>query len=330
MATKQKSRAPQIVNAQSPVSADMEPEGDDANGEIVSANLRALEPVYYTAMLEEAHLFYVIDHLAAMFSRGMLPLGPGRAGAMLYEHWKGDHSRLTTKQRRDVYVRAFGLSGGDAEAMPNREFNGLWVRFVSIVGMYSAELQTLPPDERSVSAEDVLLSGRALALNLSNHGHGLAWFAAQDFKSEIKRVIELLSDAEILVAFGAKDPGEVIHNVAVSELEAEPNVQRAHTRAESGVIIIRWLANRRARLLRPRSANILRHEDIVEGRTAASQNKKASVYPTDSDLVTACERWLGVTGTQEAELKETEALVPPVEAQLPVLQEEPADTLAEA
>jgi hypothetical protein len=94
------------------------------------------------------------------------------------------------------------------------------------------------------------------------------------------------------------------------ELGARPNVPRAHTRAESGVIIIRWLANRRTRLLRPRSANILRHEDICEGRTAASQNKKATVYPTDSDLVTACEQWLGVTGTEEAEIKAKEAPVP--------------------
>jgi hypothetical protein len=99
------------------------------------------------------------------------------------------------------------------------------------------------------------------------------------------------------------------------ELGARPNVPRAHTRAESGIIIIRWLANRRARLLRPRSANILRHEDICEGRTAASQNKKPAVYPTDSDLVTACEQWLGVTGTQEAELKEQPVPVPEEEQQ---------------
>ena len=304
MARKQKSPVQEDSGGQSPVSADPARQCEDTNGEIVSANLRALETIYFTAMLEEARLFDVVDRLVAMFSRGMLPLGPGRAGAMLYRHWKGHHSRLTTEQRHNVYARAFGLPGGDASVMPNREFNDLWVRFVSIVGMYSAELQSLPPGARSVSAEEVLVSGRSLAINLSKHGHGLAWFAAQDFKPEIQQVIELLSDAQLQSAFDAKDAWQVIHNVAVSELGARPNVPRAHTRANSGVIIIRWLANRRARLLRPRSANILRHEDIVEGRTAASQNKKATVYPTDSDLVTACEQWLGVTGTQEAELKE--------------------------
>ena len=289
---------------QSAVSAHPAEQSEDTNGVIVSANLRALEPVYFAAMLEEARLFDVVDLLGTLFSQGRLALSPGRAGALLYRHWKDRHSRLTTGQRRDVYARAFGLPGGDASVMPNGEFNDLWVRFVSIVGMYSAELQSLPPSERSVSAEEVLASGRDLAINLSAHGHGLAWFAAKDFRIEIQQVIELLSDAELQNAFGAKTPWQVIHNVAALELGASPNVPRGHTRAESGVIIIRWLANRRARLLRPRSANILKHEDIVEGRTAASQNKKPTVYPTDSDLVTACEKWLGVTGTQEAELKE--------------------------
>jgi hypothetical protein len=310
MARKQKSSLQETGNGKSSVSVSSSRQGEDENGVIVSANLRALETVYFTAMLEEARLFDVVDRLAAMFSRGRLPLGPRRAGAMLYQHWKAHHSRLTTEQRHNVYARAFGLSGGDAHAMPNSEFNDLWMRFVSIVGMYSAELQSLPPGERSVSLEEVLVSGRTLAINLSTHGQGLAWFAAQDFKSEIKQVIELLSDAELQSAFDARDPWQLIHNVAAAELAARPNVPRAHTRANSGVIIIRWLANRRARLLSPRSANILKHEDICEGRTAASQNKKPTVYPTDSDLVTACEQWLSVTGTQEAELKEEEEPAP--------------------
>jgi hypothetical protein len=313
MGKKQKTLEQESSSGQSPDVADGVEQGEDTNAEIISANLRALEPVYFTAMLEEGRLYQVIDYLVAMFSRGMLPLGPGRAGAMLYQQWKGHHCRLTTGQRHTVYARAFGLPGGDANVTPNSKFTDLWLSFVSIVGMYSAELQSLPPGERSVSTEEVLVSGRNLAVNLSNHGHGLAWFAAPDFKSEIKQVIELLSDGELLVAFGAKNPWEVIQNVAVSELGVAPNIPRAHTRAESGVIIIRWLANRRARLLRPSSANILRHEDIVEGRTAASLNKKAMVYPTDADLVIACEQWLGVSGTQEAELKDQPA---------PALQEE--------
>src|SRR5437773_5116769 len=123
MDRKQKSPVQQDSGGQSPVIAHPAQQCDDTNGEIVSANLRALEAVYLAAMLEEARLFDVVDRLVAMFSRGMLPLGPGRAGAMLYRHWKGHHSRLTTEQRRNVYARAFGLPGGDAHVVSNRDFN---------------------------------------------------------------------------------------------------------------------------------------------------------------------------------------------------------------
>jgi hypothetical protein len=287
------------------------PAAQSEAAEIVSANLRALESVYFAAILEEARVFEVVDRLVTMFAQGMLPLGPGKAGAMLYKFWKGEHKRLTAAQRRTVYARAFGMASDDPGLRANQEFNDLWMNFVSMVGMYSAELQSLPPSERSVGPDEVLLSGRALAINLSNYGHGLAWFAAPDLKPEVQQVMELLSSAELEIAFSARTPWEVIYNVAASELGATLNVSRAHTRADSGVIIIRWLANRRARLLRPRSANILKHEDIFEGRTAASQNKKATVYPTDADLVIACERWLGVTGTQEVELKQQATLEAP-------------------
>ena len=290
-------------SSQSPANPPLGPQNECSNEQIVPANLRAMEAIYFSAMLEEVRIFDVVDRLVEMFGQGLLPLGPGKAGAVLYRYWKGNHHRLTPAQRHNVYTRVFGLPGGDASIRPNRKFNDLWLNFVSIVGMYSAELQVLAPAERSVGPEEVLTSGRDLAINLSAHGHSLAWFAAQDFKPDISQVIDLLSDPEIMIAFQAKDPWQVIQNVAVSEMGASPNVPRGHTRAESGTIIIRWLANRRTRLLRPRG-NILKHDDICEGRTAASRGKKATVYPTDSDLVTACERWLGVTGTQEAEIRE--------------------------
>jgi len=295
---------------------------EDTNGDIAAANLRALQPIYFAAILEEARGFDVVERLVTMFASGMLPLGHERTGAMLYKYWKGDYKRLTTEQRRTVYARAFGMPGGDAGVMCNREFNDLWLRFASIVGMYSAELQAMAPEERSVSADEVLISGRGLAINLSMYGDGLAWFAASDFKAEVQQAMELLSSAELQIAFGAKTPWEVIYNVAASELGAALNVSRAHIRAESGTIIIRWLANRRSRLLKPRSANILKHEDICEERTAASQNKNPALYPTDFDLVTACEQWLGVTGMQEAELKRPQPIRP---VRTPVAGEEQSD-----
>lgn len=318
MARKQKTSALDTDTDQLSLGAPGAAPNEEATGDIVAANLRALQPIYFAAILEEARGFEVVERLVGLFANGTLPLGHERTGAMLYKYWKGDYKRLTPEQRRAVYARAFGQPGGDADTMANREFNELWLRFISIVGMYSAELQALPPEERSVTADEVVVSGRELAVNLSMYGDGLAWFAAADFKAEVQQAMELLASAELQIAFGAKSPWEVIYNVAATELGAALNVSRAHVRAESGMIILRWLANRRARLLRPRSANILKHEEICEARTAASLNKNPTLYPTDFDLVTACEQWLGVTGTQEADLKATP---PPEESATPVAAE---------
>ena len=275
-----------------------------AGTEIIPAYLRALEPVYYAAMMEEAGLFEVVDRLVTLFAQGLLPLGPGRAGAVLYKFWRRNCERLTEEERHTVYARAFGMPCDGIDVVANTKFNDLWVQFVSIVGMYSAELQVLPPSERSVGPAEILTIGRDLAINVSAHGRGLAWFAAHDFKPEMPQIMELLSDRELQKAFGASDPWQLVAAVAASELGIRPNVLRGRMRAETGTIIIRWLSNRRTRLLRPRSANILRDEDICEGRTAASLNKRVSVYPTDADLVTACEQWLAATGTKERMLKD--------------------------
>src|SRR5881396_3382166 len=81
-------------SGQSPVSAHPARQSENTNVNIISANLRALETVYFAAMLEEARLFDVVNRLVTMFSHRLLPLGPGRAGAMLYRHWKSHHSQL--------------------------------------------------------------------------------------------------------------------------------------------------------------------------------------------------------------------------------------------
>ena len=75
MARKQKPQLQGNGSDQLTASAELARQGEDTNGEIIPANLRALESVYFAAMLEEARLFEVVDRLAARFSRGLLSLG---------------------------------------------------------------------------------------------------------------------------------------------------------------------------------------------------------------------------------------------------------------
>ena len=280
----------------------MPPSGEKGDTPIVPADIRALEPLYFAVMLEEAGLFRVVERIVTLFSQGLLPLSTGPAAEILYRCWKPCHNRLTAVQRHTAYALAFGLPCADEEVVSNREFNDLWLRFLPTLGMYAAEMQ-LPAAERSVTQEEVRRSGRELAVNLLNHGRGITACAAHDLKQEVHKLMRLLAAPEIASAFGGGDAWQVIERVAVSEESRKPNVKRSRTRAESGRIIIRWLANHAKALLRPAPARILRDDDIRQRRSAASEDRKRS-HPTDYDLVQACEQWLVVTGTQEALLVE--------------------------
>jgi hypothetical protein len=266
----------------------------------IAANLRTMETLYLAAMLEEARVFVVVDRLAAMFSTGLVPLSSGPAAGALYRFWKSHSTQLTTAQRHTVYARAFGLPGGEPGVLPNREFDDLWLRFLGTLGMYSAELQALPATARSVTTEEVRRAGWALAVNLSRHGTGLSAFAATDLKEDLALILEILSDAEVQKAFGAGDRWQLVECLAADASARRPNIHRSRIRAENGPIIIRWLANHRNLLARP-GAKILRESQIRERRVAVSYERRQN-NPTDFDLVNACERWLSVTGTQDAVL----------------------------
>lgn len=267
-----------------------------ATVEIVPENLHALQIVYHAAMIEELKVFQVADRLVEMFERGTLPLAKDKAGESLYPRWKNSDERSTELERRNLYERSFGFPSNDTSASPNREFNDLWLRFLSAVNSFQRQLSVddllrgkIPPP---LSQEQVGRSGRDLAANLSMHGYGIAYFAARELQDQLQTITDLLSSQEILKAFGARDMFQFIDQVAASELGGTRNSSRYRTLADAGAVIIRWLANRRDMLISLRQVQVLKPGDIRKRRTAESLKKKASVDPTDYDLVQACEQWL--------------------------------------
>ena len=83
MARKQKSSLIDTDNDQFAIGALQVSQAEDENGDIVAANLRALQPIYFAAILEEARGYDVVERLVTMFASGMLPLGRERAGALV-------------------------------------------------------------------------------------------------------------------------------------------------------------------------------------------------------------------------------------------------------
>ena len=274
--------------------------------EIVADNIRAVQAIYSAALLEELKAFQVVDRLVARFQQGALPIGRGRAGRNLFKYWKESPSRLSETERRSLYARVLGLPGGEAEVIPNREFNDLWIRFLSSVAQLSArekttESTTSKPE--TVSAEDIKAAARDLAVNLSLHGFGFASFAATELQKQIDDVIRLLSSPEIRTAYGSRDMWQVIEQVAANELGGARSGVRYRTMLTSGATIIAWLAKNSRKLNSVTSASILSTKALT-GPQRSRGEVRVTTNPTDRDLLDACQLWLAVFGVADDQIDE--------------------------
>src|SRR5262249_2253571 len=158
-------------------------------------NLEAMQGIYFACMLEEMKVFQVIDKLLEQFHGGILPLGKGRASKLLYRYSKHSDERLTEMERRNLYERAFGFPGGEAQATPSGESNAFWVRFVRAVSIFQRQLRVDSPPRANIPSaitqERVRKAGRDLAGNLSLHGHCSAFFTADKLQKQIEEILDL-------------------------------------------------------------------------------------------------------------------------------------------
>jgi hypothetical protein len=273
---------------------DLQEQGS-ADHEIVADNIRAVQAIYSAALLEELKAFQVVDRLVELFQQGALPLGRGRAGRNLFKYWKESASRLSESERRSLYARALGLPGGEVEVVPNREFNDLWIRFLSSVAQLVREETTewTVGKSETVSADDIKAAARDLAVNLSLHGFGWAGFAATELQKQIADITRLLSAPEIIAAYGARDMWQVIDQVAANELGGSKSSVRYRTMLVSGATIIAWLAKNPRRLNSVSGASIISTKALTGSRRSRLE-VRAIANPTDRDLLNACQQWLAV------------------------------------
>lgn len=289
--------------------------------EIIIENVMAMQAIFFSATLEELRLFQVRDKLLEMFQSGMLPVVRGRAGDLLYRQMRKSVSRLSEYDRRNLYARTLGFAGGDASNSPNRDFQMLWLRFVSAVSSFARQLRVdslLRADVPArVHQEQVRKSARDLAANLSLFGYGMAYFAATELQTEINEIIELLSDSEIKGAYGARDMWGVIDQIGTLELGGARDSVRYRTMASSGAVIIAWLARNHERLTS--IGNQVLDMNEIARPNIRPKGEKITQNPYDSDLVNACEQWITVTGTQEEQIEELSgASISPITPSRPI------------
>lgn len=276
--------------------------------EIIAENLNAVQAIYFSYQLEEMRLYQVVERIVELFRQGMLPLGRGSVGDYLFNYYKKASERITEGERRDLYMRVFGAPGGNPANEPNREFNELWLRFISAVSSFSRQLtvermlrSTVPV---SVSQEQVRKAGRDLGANLSRNGYGIAYYAAVEMQQSILEFRDVLQNADLRNAFGARDMWQVIDQVNVNYLGGAKNTHRYRTQSRAGAVIIRWIAKNVQRLSNVGGPVILVDQILNPQLRAASAGNNPTTDPTDWDLVNACEQWLAVGGVQEQSIEQ--------------------------
>jgi hypothetical protein len=282
------------------------PDLEDIQDEnIVADNVRAMGPMIVSAMFDELKVFEVVDRIVEQFQQGMLPIGPGNAGKLLYRYWRETPNRISEQERKNFAAITLGIPGGDPSGMVNREFNDLWLRFVSSVSSFIRQnevdqlLRSATPSP--ISHQQVRKAARDLAANLSLHGFGMAHFAAREIQAQVKFMIALLQDPEILGSYGARDMWQVVDQVATIDLGGARTSSRYRTLATCGTIITAWLADNVTRINRTTGPVI----DIDQVRNPdVASNHRATLHPTDYDLVNACELWLADTATSDSQVEQ--------------------------
>jgi hypothetical protein len=283
--------------------------------DIVKENLNAVQAIYFSYQLEEMRMYQVVERIVELFRQGLLPLGRGKVGDYLYKYYQKAAERITEGERRDLYFRCFGAPGGNPNiGEPNREFNELWLRFLSAVSSYVRQITvdrmlraSLPA---SVSQEQVRKAGRDLGANLSRNGYGCAYNSAIEMQQAIVQFQTVLTDPELRNVFGARDMWQVIDIINANYLGGTRNTHRYRTQSRNGAIIIRWIANNVEKLSNVAGPVLLLGE-LLNPQQARSSDHKPTVDPTDWDLVNACEQWLAVGGMKDQSI---EQYAQPIEA----------------
>src|SRR5262245_491959 len=218
-----------------------------ARTEIVADNIRATQVIYSAAMLDELKVFQVVDRLTQLFQFGLLTVNRRSTASSLYKYFKETPLRLSEADRRNLYASTIGMPGGVEGAVVNREFNDLWLRFISRVAKLNrkTEVEALIAESNDLALRR---AARDLAQNLSLHGWGMALFAAVDLQKQISFAVRLLSDPEITSAYGTRDMWHVVDQVATMDLGGMANTNRYRTMAITGATIISWVAANAAKL----------------------------------------------------------------------------------
>jgi len=255
------------------------------SGDLDSPSIRATELIYVASMLEQAKMFEAVDRLVQLFESGRLPIGRGLATKKITAYAKATALRMSARERRAVYRRVLGMDAAGDDAS-NRGFHDLWLRFLSAVASFA---RAGTAHLSAQSQEEIRKVGRDLAANLSQHGYGMAYVEARELQGQIRDMMDLLSDREILSAYGARDLWQVVDSLASREFGAIGKSGRYRSMSTSGATVMAWLATKSDELSLGSLRPVLNVDEI---RSHVTRGADVTAAPSDYDLITAVDEWL--------------------------------------
>jgi len=179
----------------------------------------AAAALYAAAQLEELGVLRVCDRLVELYLRGGLPVGgTGEAATLLDGYWLGRAKRLPEDERRELFARVVGPS------------------FEHLLGRLAAAIAADDDDATGWAAGE-------LEASIDRHVDDDALAAAGLLRAQLGAALRILSDAELLDAYGVRDPWELTDHLSRLELGETRDIARHQTLSATGAVLVGWLAS---------------------------------------------------------------------------------------
>lgn len=257
---------------------------------IVKANVRASATLFAAGTFDEMKLFDVVDRIVDDVRSARVRITSKTTRAMVDAYASARPERLTKADRQELarFVREpvqSTLGQGVTDSAKEMEAYAALVRDVAASLEQFAHENTTSSEGRDYLAdrfgEDSFKPAIELALSLSRHGYGAAHFAAQKLARQIREAFAILSDPEIIGAYGAKRQWDL-----VEKLGGKPaaEAERIARRADAGSRLIESLADSTELLETPKQTRA----ELARRLAATAPSAKAwlAVKPPPSPKVT--------------------------------------------